>query len=186
MKSRIITIAGTLGSGKSSTGKRIAAELGYRHFSSGDFFREIAKEHGVTVEEINKKAELEKEIDFKTDEKVRSLASENDLIIDSRMAFHWIPSSFKVFLTLPPEAAAKRIFTHMQQEGRISESAESPEEVLRSIQSRRESERKRYADLYQIDIDDTSPYDLIVDTEKNDLNAVVRIIVERYRTWVAE
>lgn len=184
MKSRIITIAGTLGSGKSSTGKRVAAELGYRHFSSGDFFRALAQEYGVSIEEINKKAELEKEIDFKTDEKLRSLQSEKDLVVDSRLAFHWIPNSFKVFLTLAPEAAAERIYTHIKNEGRASQSADSVQSVLQATNERRASEKKRYMDLYQIDADDLSPFDLVVDTEKNNLDAVVNIVLEKYKEWL--
>lgn len=181
MKPRIITIAGALGSGKSSTARLVATELGFKHFSSGDLFRQIAKERGVTVEEINQKAELEHEIDLATDERLRSMAHEDGLVIDSRLAFHWIPDSFKVFLSLPSEVAATRIFNHIKKEGRESESGNSVEEVLASIISRRESEVKRYANLYQIDVNDTSPFNLVVDTETNDLHSVVSIVIEEYK-----
>ena len=89
MKSRIITIAGALGSGKSSAAKKLAVELGYTHFSSGDVFRSIAGERGISIEEINKQAELEHEIDLAVDQRLRDLASENDFVIDSRIAYHW-------------------------------------------------------------------------------------------------
>lgn len=181
MKSRIITIAGSLGSGKSSTAKRVAAELGYRHFSSGDLFRQIAKERGVTVEKINQKAELEHEIDLATDERLRSMANEEGLVIDSRLAFHWMPNSFKVFLSLPPETAAERIFNHIQKEGRESQNGDSVESVLQATLARRESEIKRYANLYQIDVNDLSPFDLVIDTKTNNLDQVVALVLEEFK-----
>lgn len=186
MKKKIITIGGSLGSGKSSTARRLAELLGYQHFSTGDLFRAIAKERGVTIEQINKTAELEKEIDHRVDERVQQLGNDSEMVMDSRLAFHWIPDSFKVYLCLPPEAAAKRILSHIQAEGRESQHAETYEEVLEATLERKASESKRYMDLYQIDPADTSHYDLIVDTEHNDLNAVVDVVLTKYREWLGE
>ncbi len=70
MKKKIITIAGLPGSGKSSTAKGVAVALGYEHFSSGDLFRKIAAERGLTIEEINLVAEKQKEIDHQVDERL--------------------------------------------------------------------------------------------------------------------
>jgi ABC-type multidrug transport system fused ATPase/permease subunit len=53
MKKQTITIAGSPGSGKSSTAKAIAAVLGFQHFSSGDFFRQLAVERGQSIEAMN-------------------------------------------------------------------------------------------------------------------------------------
>ena len=55
MKKQIITICGGLGSGKSSTAKEVARILGFKHFSSGDFFREVGLELGLSINEINKR-----------------------------------------------------------------------------------------------------------------------------------
>ncbi len=184
MKSEIITIAGTLGSGKSSAAKRVAAELGYLHFSSGDLFRAMAAERGLSVEEINVRAELEQEIDHAVDERLRELAKENKLVVDSRMAFHWMPNSFRVFLNLDPHIAAERIFKHIQEEGRASQTGESVEAIYESTLARRTSELKRYKNLYGVDLSDLSQYDLVVDTEKNNLDVVVEIVLKKYRTWL--
>lgn len=185
MKKNIITIAGSLGSGKTTTAKTIAQQLGYKHFSSGSIFRQIAAERNLSVEEINTTAELEKEIDHLTDKRIQELGeSEDKLVIDSRLAWHWIPLSFKVFLSLDNETAARRIFAQIQQEGRDSESAESLEEVKRSITTRYKSELKRYMDLYGIDTTDTSPFDLVVDTKENNLEQTVEIILTQYNEWL--
>src|SRR3989344_1182249 len=121
MQKRIITICGLPGSGKSSTATGVANELGYKHFSSGDLFRTIARERGVSIEQINKTAELEQEIDHAVDERLRQMVNDDQLVIDSRMAFHWMPKSFKVFLKINPYLAAERTFKHMQDSGRTSQ-----------------------------------------------------------------
>jgi CMP/dCMP kinase len=185
MKSELITLAGTLGSGKSSAAKRLAAELGYKHFSSGDLFRAMAAERGLTVEEINQRAELEHEIDHAVDERLREMSREQHLIVDSRMAFHWMPNSFKVFLNLDLHVAAERIYKHIQVEGRASQSGETVEAIHQNTVFRKESEIKRYQSLYGVDIYDLSHYDLVVDTEKNNLDQVVEIILREYRAWLS-
>lgn len=186
MKSTIITIAGTLGGGKTSTAKRVASELEYTHFSSGDLFRAVAAERGITVEEVNRQAELEKTIDHDVDERLREMALEEKLVIDSRLAFHWMPDSFKVYLTLDPKVAASRIYQHILEEGRIGEGAESLERVFESVQKRQASEQKRYAELYGVDVLELSPFNLVIDTEQKDLEAVSREVLEAYRSWISE
>lgn len=186
MKSTIITIAGALGSGKSSTAKLVAQTLGYQHFSSGDLFRAIAAERGVSIEEINHVAELEKEIDLAVDERLRNMAQEEKLVIDSRTAFHWIPTSFKVYLALEPHAAAQRIFNHITKEGRMSQEATSVEAVFAATKDRQASEKKRYSNLYQLDVEDMSPFDTVIDTGPVPLQGVADTVVEQYTAWLKE
>jgi cytidylate kinase len=184
MKKTIITICGLPGSGKSSTAMRLAQTLAYKHFSSGDLFRAIAKARSLSIEEINKTAELEKEIDYAVDERLRQMASENEMVIDSRMAFHWMPRSFKVFLKIDPRTAAERTFKHMQEVGRTSQSAASVDEVYAKTVQRTASELKRYAALYDVDYTDESNFDLVVDTALHPLDEVVKLISEKYREWL--
>jgi cytidylate kinase len=185
MKKKIITIAGLPGSGKSSTAKGIAAALGYEHFSSGDLFRQIAAERGLTIEEINFAAEKQQEIDHQVDERLAQMGKEKEnLVIDSRMAFHWIPDSFKVFLDLDLKVGAERTFAHIQEEGRTSQSGSSVEEVYENTVKRLESEQKRYSSLYQVDVTNKSQFDLVVDTGINDLNVVVDMVVSKYKEWL--
>jgi len=187
MKKKIITIAGAIGSGKSSTAKAIAAQLGFKHFSSGDLFRSIAAERGLSIEALNLSAEEQQEIDHQVDELLEKMGREEDrLVIDSRLAWHWMPQSFKVYLALDPDTAAERIFNHMQTEGRVSQTASSVEEVRNNIDTRVQSEHKRYKNLYNIDVTDTTPFDVVVDTRVNSLNEVVSLIIENYKVWLEE
>ncbi len=186
MKKSIITISGALGSGKSSTAKGVAALLGYRHLSSGDLFRKMAIERGLSIEAINLTAEEQKDIDYKVDEWLQKIGKEEkDVVIDSRLAFHWIPDSFKVHLTLDPDTAAERIFTHMQDEGRVSEDATSVTDVRASIDRRHASEQKRYMDLYDVDPTNPTNFDLVIDTKHNDLKTVMHMVTEAYQKWRA-
>ena len=187
MKKEIITICGGLGSGKSSTAKLVAKELGFKHFSSGDFFRQVGLELGLSVNEINKRAETDPKIDAMTDQKLRDMRNENKIVIDSRTAYHWIPESFKVYLDLPVEIAKNRILESIQNDKlrQESEQVSNIEEVYKKMTERFESEQKRYWDLYKINNKDLSQFNLVVDTNKNNLEQVVNIIVSEYKKWVA-
>lgn len=185
MKKHIITITGLPGSGKSSTAKEVARALGYEHFSSGDLFRKMAAERGLSVEEINFRAEQQKEIDLEVDKLLVQMGEEKDnFVIDSRIGFHWMPNSFKVFLDLNPKIAAERTFAHIKKEGREGQSASSMSEVYEKTLKRTESERKRYWNLYKIDYTDKANFDLVVDTQRNNLAEVVAIVSAAYEEWL--
>jgi cytidylate kinase len=185
-KKEIITICGGLGSGKSSTAKMVAQELGYKHFSSGDLFRQVGLEMGLSINEINKKAETNPGIDEKTDEKLRNLNNENKLVIDSRTAYHWIPKSFKIYLDLPPEIAKDRVINSLKENPlrMQSEQVSTREEAYIKMTERFESEQKRYWDLYKINNKDKNNFDLIIDTNQNNLEQVVEKIIMEYKKWI--
>jgi len=185
-KKEIITICGGLGSGKSSTAKRVAAILGYKHFSTGDFFRQVGLEMGLSVTETNIRAETDPTIDDKTDQKVRDLNNTAEkIVIDSRTAYHWIPKSFKVYLDLPPEIAKYRILNNLKEDSarRETEGASTLEDLYKKMQERFDSEQKRFWDLYKINNSDKSQFDLVIDTNKNNLEQVVEIIISEYKKW---
>jgi len=184
MRKQIITIAGSLGSGKSSTARAVASALGFRHFSSGDLFRQLAAERDESIEAMNISAEAQRDIDLKVDNLLREMyRTDERLVIDSRMAWHWMPLSFKVFLVLDPNTAAERIFNHLRDEGRMSEAATSIDEVRKSIDRRFASEQKRYAALYGVNATDPLNFDIVINTKHNDLKTVTEIVSSAYRAW---
>ena len=185
MKKHIVTLTGLPGSGKSSTANAVAQTLGYKRFSSGDFARQVAAKHGISIEEWNKQAETMPELDHEVDEAVRHAGESTDLVIDSRIAFHWIPDAFRVFLTLDPRTAADRTFAQIQKEGRASQQASTAEETYQNTLARIESERVRYKKLYDLDYTDETQYDLVVDTGVNSIEEVAEKVVAAYRKWLA-
>jgi CMP/dCMP kinase len=186
MKKRIITIAGRPGSGKSTTAKMLAERLGYEHFSSGDLFRAIGKERGNSVNETNLAAEQEKEIDYLVDERLRQIgATQQDVAIDSRMAWHWMPYSFKVYLDLDLGVAARRIMKGMDAARLEHEHIPSdPEQYAAILQERLDSEARRYKALYNVNPYDKGNYDLVVDTDMNDPEQVVELVLGAYKKWL--
>jgi cytidylate kinase len=182
-KKHIITIAGRPGSGKSSTAKKLAEILGYQHFSSGDLFRALGKERGVDVLQANLSAEENAEIDYLVDARLREIGeTEDQIVIDSRTAWHWIPSSFKVFLNLDLTVAAERIIGEDDLKRNDSENMHSdPDKYASILQKRLDSETRRYKKLYDIDPYDMTNYDLVVDTEENQLDEVVAIVLEQFK-----
>ena len=109
-RKHIITISGKPGSGKSSTADKVAELLSYTRYSAGDIVRNTLRKQKISLEEFNKRAEADHEIDNMIDEELRNLRSEKDVVIDSRLGFYWIPESFKVYLDLDDDVATARIF----------------------------------------------------------------------------
>lgn len=187
-KKKIITIAGRPGSGKSTASKTVASKLGYEHFSSGDLFRAVASERGIDVHQANLVAEKEKEIDFLVDQRLRDIGIEQDQVaIDSRMAWHWMPFSFKVFLDLDLLIAADRIIRNMDPARlEVEHVPNSAKEYANILQLRLDSEAKRYENLYQVNPYDKKNYDLVIDTGENNAEQVVEKILDAYKSWLAQ
>jgi len=97
-KKHIITISGKPGSGKSSTADKVAELLGYSRYSSGDMVRNLLSREGLTLAEYNRQATDNHSLDDKIDQMLRGLRNKNDIVIDSRLGFYWLPESFKVYL----------------------------------------------------------------------------------------
>lgn len=181
----IITLGGKPGSGKSSTGNELARVLGWQRFSSGDFMRDIARARGMTITQLGKAAESDPSIDESIDQAVREAGQMEHVVIDSRLAFHWIPEALKVYLDLNPHAAARRILADMTEARKNSEEIlDSVEELAENIEQRRASENKRYYELYGINPGELSQYDLVIDTGQNSLEAVVEMILKEHERSV--
>lgn len=146
--------------------------------------REIAEQRGVSIDELNTTMEREPMLDYEVDAVVRSKETEHDIVLDSRLAWHWIPDSFKVFLRLDQKMAAQRIFKQIQEEGRTSEKFDTEEEVLTSITGRLTSEQSRYQELYGINYLDESHYDMVIDTSQHELSDVAHAVEVAYRKWI--
>ncbi len=186
-KKKIITIAGKLGSGKSTTAKKLARMLNWKHFSSGDFLRHVANERGMSIKDLMIAAESDPSIDHDIDSLLKEKGKEEKIVIDSRLAFHWIPESFKVYLDIDPDLAAKRMFFDLEtnESRQESEHAKNIEEMKEQMRIRHESDKKRYKKLYGIDHTDKSQFDLVINTglPENDVDAVVKKIIDAYLKW---
>ncbi len=187
-KKQIITIAGRPGCGKSSTAKAVAEHLGYHHFSSGDLFRAIAREQGIDLMQANLSAEQNTEVDHLVDRRLQEIGKkESQIVIDSRTAWHWMPTSFKVFLNLDLQVAAERILSQKDDARLLSENINrDPSAYATILQNRLDSERRRYKALYNIDPYLTDNFDLVIDTAVNTLEQVTELVLTKYKEWLGE
>lgn len=178
-----ITITGDLGSGKSSVAKVLSKMLNFNYFSTGVIQRQIAKEKGLNTLELNYFSENNLDIDKYIDDQVIKLNDEPDsFILDSRMAWHFIRKSFKIYLTVDPIVAAQRVIADNQREGEpvIGDAHEKSLNLL----ERRAAEDKRFKAIYGVDCGDLTNYDLVVDTTFLSVEEVSKLIVERYTEFL--
>lgn len=188
-KKHLITIAGTLGSGKSSTANRLASILGYTRASTGDFMRQMAEDRGVSLGELQKMAENDSSIDHSIDDQSKAIGQKSDIILDSRLGFHFIPDSFKVFLTLPTHIAAERILkdaaSNPARHKETDTGFQTEQDIVTAVEARAESERKRFKEIYGIaNSTDPANFDLVINTGEYDLETVVQKVLAAYNEWL--
>jgi cytidylate kinase len=174
-----ITLTGDLGSGKSVLRDRLVAEKGFIPYSTGILQREYASKLGLTTLELNKYSESHPEVDEYIDNGLRELSkSDKKYIIDSRMAWHFIKPSYKIFLAVAPITAAERIF-NAKNRGDI-ESYSDVNDALMSLDERMKSENLRFMEKYGVDCTNLSHYDIIVDSTHLTPDEVYQIVVKAY------
>lgn len=185
-KKNIITITGEIGSGVTTVTHKLADALEYRRFSAGGLFRNLASQYGMSVDQLNDYAKKHPIIDREIDALIQRLGEGSELVLDARLGFYWIHASFRVYLTVDSDIAAKRIYDDIHQCGRTEESPASIVETITSIQKQAESTQGRYFRDYGIDISNTKPFVLIVDTNGKTPREVVNLIRKSYRIWQSE
>lgn len=181
MKNIKIAISGELGSGKTVLSKRLSEVLGMEVISIGKIQRNLAQKYGMTTLEFNKYLETHPEIDEEFDGSVtRYGLEETPLILDSRLAWHFVPGSFKIHLLVDHTIAAKRIFND---DRRKDEKYISIEEARANLAERKNSETIRFKQQYGVDIDDLCNYDLVVDTGLLSPEIIFEKVLEVFNKW---
>jgi CMP/dCMP kinase len=185
-KKHIITLSGRPGSGKSSTADRVAELLGYARYSAGDLVRTHIRKQKMTLDEFNRQALTNHDLDDVIDEELRNLREQKDVVIDSRLGFYWIPESFKVFLDLDMDVATARIFkdavtNELREAG---EGFSSLQEVQRMVNERLENEVRRFKTLYGINPYSRGNFDLIVNTSRHSPQTVALTVFDTYKKWL--
>lgn len=183
----IITISGKPGSGKSSTADRVAELLGYTRYSSGDMVRRILRDSGKTLEEYNRDATADSSLDAQVDAALRELRNHQDIVVDSRLGFYWLPESFKVYLDLELELATARIYKDTvanEMRKSVGTSHNSLNDVSRQVRERMQSEQSRFRRLYGVDPFATSHFDFVIDTSRQNPQSVAIAVFDAYREWL--
>ena len=110
-RKNVISITGDLASGQSTVSKMLAEDLGFYLYRNGEYFRNLAVENGMSVTEFGEYVEKHPEIDMQIEKSATEYVKNHDnIVIDAKLGFYAVPESFKVYLKVDIDIAAKRAF----------------------------------------------------------------------------
>jgi cytidylate kinase len=161
----IVTVGGLPGSGSTTLAKRIAVNYGLTHVYAGQIFRGMAQKRGVSLAEFGRMAEEDEAIDVMVDEEQKKLAVDGT-VVEGRVTAYLVDADIKIWLTAPLPVRVERVQSREKIVNDITE----------QIVKRETSERKRYKKYYNINVDDLSVYDLVINTRLWDADGVFAIV----------
>ncbi|WP_420804951.1 (d)CMP kinase [Hyperthermus butylicus] len=157
-KGPTIAVSGPPGSGKTTYARRLAEDLGLEYYSAGRIFRELARERGVSLEEMNRIAANDPRIDLEIDMRTLEIGCRGNVVIEGHLVA-WVlrgVADVRIYVTAPLDVRVKRI---AEREGR------NFEEVYRETVIREFMHQQRFLVMYGIDISNLSIFNLVLDTE---------------------
>ncbi len=182
-KKNIISLAGDLASGKGTVSEILIKDLNYGIYRNGEYARKLAKEKGLDITSFNSYLAEHPEIDLQIEKSAAEYAEEHDeFIIDARLGWYAVPESFKIYLRVDIDVAAKRAFEDSKRKS--TESFETVEQQKEDMQKRYKLENERYWNLYHVHKDDMNNYDLVIDTTDKTPEQVAEIIKTEYKKWL--
>ena len=178
-----ISVAGKLGSGKSTICTILKNKYGYQIYSTGVIHREIANQQKVSTLEMNRMMTKDLRYDREIDEAVTKISIEKDnevIIFDSRMAWKFAAKSFKIFVSVDPLVAATRV---MKEPRGVAETYSDIEDARLKLIERARIENERFKQLYDIDNFDYSNYNLIIDSTYVSPEDMTNIVYDKYQKY---
>lgn len=173
-----ITITGNLGSGKSTISEVIRDKFGFEIYSTGTIQRKLAKDLGKTTLEMNELMRNNPKYDNMIDDSTTKTAKENidkNIVFDSRLAWHFVERSFKVFVTVSLDLAAERIY-NADNRGLVEQYL-SEEDAKAKLTARANTENIRYKEIYGLEYFDFKNYNLVIDSTYNDPDEIANVII---------
>jgi CMP/dCMP kinase len=178
-----ITMTGNLGSGKSTVCKLLNEVYHFEIYSTGKVQRELARQMNMTTLELNQLMCSDKKYDKMIDDETARISRDNkdkNIIFDSRLAWHFVEHSFKVFVSVSLEVAAERV---MNDQRGAEEKYTSLEEAKKLLAERAATEMVRYKDIYQLNYMDFSNYNLIIDSTYCRPDKIAEIVLKEAKIY---
>jgi len=165
----IITISGSAGSGKDTTGELLAKKLKLRLIQAT--LRMYAKKKGIDILGFEKQYAANNEhYDREIDQWQIEEATKGNCVLVSWLSAYNIPgANLKIWLQCSVEERAKRV---------AKRDKIPSKKALAYVKERDKIFRDRIKKTYGVDFWDPSLYDFTVDTEKNTPKKVVEIILK--------
>lgn len=151
-----IAISGHSGCGNSTATRNVGQALNLNIVNYT--FRDLAGELGMSFEELHAQAPTNALFDYLTDLKLIRAALSDRIVVGTRLAAWLMDADLRIWLHAPLEDRAGRI------NKRESEKHSGYEAVLYKTLKRDQQNRKRYLQLYGIDINDHSDFDVTINT----------------------
>ncbi len=178
-----ISLAGDLGSGKSTVAGLIIERNGAETYSTGAIVRRLAEENGVDVVEMNHLMETNPVYDKMVDDSLVALSDvDKMMVIDSRMAWHFVRGNFSVYLTTDLDVSAARIYAAK----RGQESFDTVEDTAKKMKERKSSENTRYLEKYGVNCKDLANYNLVIDTTYAEPKEICERILSGAEEWLTD
>lgn len=160
----------------------LADTLGYAYYYMGAIRRQLAKDKGMSIEELNALGERESWTDNEIDEYLKNIgATQDDFVVDSRTAFHFIPHSIKIFVDVNDRVGAKRVLQDILKNRSARNEGihlTNVDDVMRNNKERMLSDDRRYQKYYNVSYLDTTQYDLSIDTSHRTPENALHVILE--------
>jgi cytidylate kinase len=165
-----IAISGKSGCGNTTVSRLVAESLGLTFINFT--FRSLAQEKGISLKDVLEAAAEDDYWDREVDSRQVQLAREGTgCVIGSRLAIWMLPEAdLKVYLRAKPETRVRRI--GKREGGNL-------ENIAAFTAARDRQDRERYIRIYNIDNNNYSFADLIIDTDDIEAEAIAELIVNR-------
>jgi len=168
----VIAVSGPPGSGKTTQAKRLADYFNLRYFSAGSIFREIARERGVSLEELSVIAQRDPTIDLEIDRRTYMEALKGNVVLDGHLTA-WVVrgiADITIYFTAPLTIRVSRIAARDKVDYYTA---------LKQTLIREYTQWKRFMEYYGIDVNDLSFFDIVVNVEEISIDEVFEIVKKR-------
>ena len=181
----IITISGKPCTGKSTMAEIFINKYGFERIYAGAIFKKHARELGIDITDLSKSEQIlaiDRQVDTDLENIYKTRLNDN-LLIESRTSWSFMPKAFNVFIDIPDMVMAERLFNSDRPE---NERGKNLNDALKKVTERYYADVARYKMLYNIDCDNLNNYTYVIDNSNLTPEQTADKIYEEYLKFIKE